>query len=131
MRLSLIFLLTLSVVFVSGCTSTRKQNDEFGTALYKAFTEPFAPIYDISMMRSGAIDLLYCSGSFRHKHGRWPNDYTELSEFVKQSDGYLVIGEYERVALKPLPNDGLEVCYVRPGHTNEIKFTLGDVLQKK
>ena len=88
-------------------------------------------MYDISLLRSGAIDVLYCSVSFRHKNDRWPNDYAELSAFVNQSNGYLMLGEYERVDLRPLPHDGLEICYVRPGHTNEMKLTLGGPGEKK
>ena len=76
------------------------------------------------------MDLLYCSTSFRHKNGRWPVDYSELSTFVEHSDGYLRLGDYERVILKPIPDDRLEVCFVRTGQTNEMKFTVGDVFGK-
>ena len=94
-------------------------------------TEPLSPLYEMSMLRSGAIDLLYCLGSFHNKKGRVPKDYAELSTFVAESDGYLVLAKYERVDFSPLPNDGLEVRYVRPGRTNEMKFTLINALGKK
>ena len=116
---------------ICGCSSSSRKNDTFGTEFRKAVTEPFAPLYDLSMMGSGAVDLLYCSTSFHRKNGRWPDNYEELSDYVKQSNGYLALGQYERVTLNPTPNDGLEVRYVRPGHTNEMKFTLEDKLQRK
>jgi hypothetical protein len=131
MKLLHILFLALTVSLVSSCTTTPKQNDQARSAIAKMFVEPFTPLYDMYMLRSGAIDLLYCSASFHHKNERWPKDYAELSAFVKQSDGYLMLGEYERVDLKPLGDGGVEVCYVRPGHTNEMKFTLGNLLEAK
>ena len=112
----------LAAMLVSCCSTAARK--EAPLAINKMFTEAFAPIYAISLFRSGAIDIFYCSASFRHKNDRWPKDYAELSAFVKQSDGYLMLGEYERVDLRPLVNDGLEIRYVRPGHTNEMKLTL-------
>jgi hypothetical protein len=131
MRARYLLLLALTMSFLPSCTTAPTRNDQLGADLTKALAEPFALFYETSMIRSGAIDLLYCSASFHNKQGRWPNNYTELSEFVKQSDGYLVLGEYERVRLNPMPNDGLEVRYVRPGRTIENKFTLGEFGEKK
>jgi hypothetical protein len=122
-------LLGVVAIFAWSCSTAPTKDEQL--AIRKMFTEPLAPIYDISMLRSGAVDLLYCSGSFRHKNGRWPTDYSELSTFVKQSDGYLMLGEYERVDLKPLPNDGFEIGYIRLGHTNEMKFTLSGPAEAK
>ncbi len=119
----------MMAILSSSCSTTPKSDDAL--AISKIFTEAFAPIYDISLLGSGAIDVLYCTSSFRHKHDRWPKDYAELSAFVKQSDGYLMLGEYERVDLRPLPNDGLEIGYIRPGHTNETKLTLSGSVEKK
>ena len=60
-----------------------------------------------------------------------PGTTRSWQPFVKQSDGYLMLGEYERVDLRPLPNDGLEICYVRPGHTNQMKLTLRGPAERK
>lgn len=122
-------LLGMMAILSSSCTTTPKNGAPL--AISKIFTEAFPPICDISLLRSGAIDVLYCTASFRHKHDRWPKDYAELSAFVKQTDGYLVLGEYERVDLRPLPNDGLEIGYIRLGHTNEMKLTLSGPPEKK
>lgn len=97
----------------------------------KMFTTAMEPIYNIRLMSSGTIDVIYCSASFHNKNGRFPSNYAELSEFVTQSNGYLAIGPYERVELKPLPEDGLEICYVRPGRTNELRITLGGASGKQ
>jgi hypothetical protein len=112
-----------------GCTTAPKKDNQL--TIGRALTEAFAPVYDVSLVESGAIDLLYCSASFRHKNERWPKDYAELCEFVKGSNDYLTLGEYERVALRTLPDDRFEICYVRPGHTNEIKLTLSGSAEKK
>ena len=111
--------LAFAAILVSSC-STSKWDAQMASDLHKLLT----PIYEISLLGSGAIDIIYCSGSFRHKNDRWPRDYAELSEFVKQSDGYLMLGEYERVDLKPLLVDKLEILYVRHGQTNEHTFIL-------
>lgn len=113
----------------ASCSSTTKNRDLFGMG--QTFTETMASVYRLSLLASGGIDLFYCSLSFRIKNDRFPNDYAELSEFVKQSNGYLVLGQYERVELKRLPGDVLEICYVRPGRTNEMKITLGGPVEKK
>jgi hypothetical protein len=124
-----ILLFGMMAIIASSCRTAPKKDDPFGIS--KVFTEAVAPIYEISLLRSGAIDVFYCSASFRHKNDRWPKDYAELSAFVKQSNDYLMLGEYERVDLRPLPEDGLEICYVRPGHTNETKLTLRGTAEKK
>ena len=126
-----ILALVASVSVLSSCTTSAPSSGDSGARLSKALAEPFAPFYETFMLRNGSIDLLYTSTSFRNKEGRWPNDYAELLAFVKQSNGYLVLGNYERVNLKPLPKTGLEVRYIRAGHTNENKFTIGDSLEQK
>jgi hypothetical protein len=88
--------------------------------------ERFTPVYDLYMLQSGPLDLLYCTLSFAGKNMRWPTNHAELSAFVRQSDGYLMLGEYERVSFTPLPDHRLELRYVRPGHTNEMKLTFGN-----
>jgi hypothetical protein len=118
-----ILVLILATGCLTGCTTVRTSDDQFPfVAAAKAFE--LSPYYVVSTLQSGSIGLLYCSASFHHKNGRWPSDYAELSNFVDQSAGYLVLGDYERVDLKSLPNDGFEVRYVRPGQTNEHKFTI-------
>ena len=131
MKFRPVLLAALAVAILCGCTNTPRKDAQLQRTLARAFTEPFAPLYDVSMLRSGAVDLLYCSASFRHKRGRWPVDFSELSEFAKESDGYLMLGEYERVLLKPLPADEMEVCYVRARQTNEMKFTIENAFEKK
>ena len=124
-------LLSLGLVtfLLSSCRTTPKPVEQF--PVNKVLSEVFAPIYEMSMVQSGAIDIFYCSVSFRHKNNRWPNDYNELLAFVNKSDGYLMLGEYARVDLKPLPEDDLEICYVRPGQTNQMKLKLGGPGRKK
>lgn len=129
MKHSHIVWLGLVAIFASSCSTTTTKNDQL--TISKAFTEAFAPVFDISILQSGAIDIVYCSASFRGKNDRWPKDYDELSAFVKQSDGYLMLGEHDRVDLKPLPNDSLEIGYIRPGQTNEMKITLSSSDDKK
>ena len=131
MRLRQIAMLTTALSLVSGCTTPSKTNDNLDSALSSMYSRTYAPIFDVFMLKYGSTDLLYDCTSFRRKNGRWPNDYAELSTLVKQSDGYLTLGEYERVDMRPLADGSLEVCYVRPGQTNETKFTLGDILQTK
>ena len=129
MKLPRLLLFGFLVLVGASCQSTSRNQDLPG--LNQSFTEMVAPVYRFSLMASGGIDLFYCSLSFRAKNGRFPNDYTELSEFVKQSNGYLVLSQHERVELRPLPGDGLEIRYVRPGRTNEMKIMLGGPDEKK
>ena len=96
-----------------------KAAKDFGREFGLAFS---APIYQISALT--ATDLLYCSGSFRNKNERWPKDYAELSEFVQLSNGYLWLGKYERVELTQLPEDVLQISFVRTGSTNQMKIRL-------
>src|SRR6266436_5331107 len=121
MRLRQIAMLTTALSLVSGCTTPSKTNDNLDSALSSMYSRTHAPIFDVFMLKYGSTDLLYDCTSFRRKNGRWPNDYAELSTLV----------EYERVDMRPLADGSLEVCYVRPGQTNETKFTLGDILQTK
>jgi hypothetical protein len=108
-----------SVIF-TGCISDRAAK-EIGREFGLAFS---APIFAITAL--SATDLLYCCGSFRKKTERWPKDYTELSEFVEQSNGYLWLRDYERVNLTHLPEDVLEISFVPRGGTNEMKLRLTD-----
>lgn len=87
--------------------------------------ELLTPFYSIPMLATRGYDILYCSAAFRRKHERWPQDYPELSEFVRQSDGYLMLGNYERVDLGQLPDNVFQIAYVPQGMTNEFKIRLG------
>ena len=110
----LVLVTLLSALTLAGCISDKAAR-EFGLAFS-------APMHQITGLL--ATDLIYCSGSFRIKTQRWPTNYVELSEFVRQSDGYLWLGNYERVEFAPLPEDVLQVSYVPSGSTNEMKFRL-------
>ena len=93
----------------TGCMSDKAASD-FGREFGLAIRGLVAP------------DLLYSSESFRNKTGRWPKDYAELAEFVRQSDGYLSLRHYERVELTQLPEDVLQISFVPSGCTNEMKL---------
>jgi hypothetical protein len=121
-------LIIVAVIFGSGCCTT-PANDQ--PHLSQVLSETFGPIYDMRALRSGAMDLLYCSASFQNKNGRWPNNYPELQSFVKESNGYLLLGDYQQVDLTPLANGGLELAYVRTGATNKVKFTFTGPSNKK
>ena len=129
MKHSNIVWLGLVAILASSCSTTPTKDDQL--AIDRTLNEAFVPLYNISLLHSGAIDIVYCSASFYHKNNRWPKDYAALSAFVKQSDGYLMLGEYERVDLRLLANDGLEIDYICPGHTNEMKLTLSSPDDKK
>ena len=113
-----------SVAF-SGCMSD-KAAKEMGREFGLAFSAPMCQITALT-----ATDLIYCSGSFRKKTERWPKDYAELSEFVEHSNGYLWLGTYERVNLRQLPEDLLEIRFVPHGTTNEMKMRLKGKSQGK
>ena len=104
----LVLVASLSALTLVGCISD-KAAGEFGLAFSAQITAP---------------DLIYCSRSFRIKTQRWPKDYAELSEFVRQSDGYLWLGNYQRVKFTPLPEDVLQVSFVPSGSTNKMKIRL-------
>jgi hypothetical protein len=112
-------------------TSTNRSNTANLGDLQKIFAPFLDPFSEIVVMRSGVIDLLYCCESFRVKNNRWPANYAELLEYVKQSNGYLLLKEYEGVVMTPLPDDRLQVRYVRPGSTNESTLTLLSATDKK
>ena len=112
---------------MGGCATAPTKSDQ--EAVSGLVGQTFSPFFDFAMLRYGRIDLIYCIASFQHKNARLPKDYAELSDFVQQSDGYLTLGRYERVDFIPLPNKALEVRCVPEGRTNEVKFTLGDVVQ--
>lgn len=124
-------LLGTGLIFLTfaSCCQTPKDRDPFGVR--QLVTATMEPIYRMGLFSSGAIDLFYCSASFRSKHGRFPEDFAELTEYVQQSNGYLVLGQYERVNLKLLPADELEIRYVRVGQTNEMKLTMGGPEENK
>ncbi len=105
-----------AIPIVAGCSSEQKLNQGMGTAL--------APFYHYPMVGSGGYDLLFCSGAFRRRNERWPKDYSELTQFVDESGGYLALGKYERVEFTPLPNDGVQIAFVPYGLTNELKFSV-------
>jgi hypothetical protein len=109
----------LGCLAFTGCISDKGAKD-FGREFGLAFS---APIYGLNAL--AAADLVYCSESFRKKTDHWPTDYAELSEFVRQSNGYLWLGTYERVDLARLEGDVLQINFVPQGSTNEMKLRLG------
>jgi hypothetical protein len=123
-KCALVTSLLFSLAF-NGCMSDKAAED-FGREFGLAFS---APIYHATALT--ATDLLYCSASFRRKNERWPKDYMELSEFVQQSNGYLWLRKYERVELMQLPEDVLQISFVRTGATNEMKLRLDPGIRKK
>ena len=112
--------ITIFLLAIFGCASHRQAKNDV--------TEPYinalSPLIDVAVISSGSVPLVYNVQSFRSKNGRWPDNYEELSSFVRGSDGYLLPGNYERAQLKQLSGDKLEIRYIMRGHTNEFKFTL-------
>ena len=100
-------------------------------ALAQVVGDAFGPFFDVAMLRVGRIDLLYSTACFQQKNGRWPASYSELSDFVQESNGYLFLAKYERVDFNELPNHILEVTCVPEGRTNEMRFSIGDVVSKR
>jgi hypothetical protein len=95
------------------------------TAPLRPLTEALDTLLTLPLILNKNFDLLYCLSSFRQKNGRWPNDATELLAYVEKSNGYLFLEKLDKITCTPLTNDVVEVTYLRPGRTNEIKFTLG------
>jgi hypothetical protein len=127
---TLLFL--LSAGLLSGCrTSSPHEKAQLSLAAGSLYGATFAPIADMFMLKNGSLDLLYITASFRNRNGRWPTDYTELTNFVHSSGGYLWLGVYETVEFRSLTNDCLEVSYRRPGQQKEMKVTFGDSFHVK
>jgi len=126
------FALLLLAGLLSACkTSSPENKAELEQAVGSLYGATFAPFADMFMLTHGSLDLLYNSASFRNRNGRWPADYTELRDFVHSSGGYLWLGTYERVELRSMTNDCLEISYTRPGQKKETKITVGDALHAK
>lgn len=92
--------------------------------LWRAMAESNPQLYDLPLLSSGSLGLLYTTASFANKNGRWPNDYAELTNYVQQSNGYLILDDYQAVKFATQTNGGLEVRFISPGQTNETKFKL-------
>lgn len=101
-----------------------------GVDVSRLLAHTAGPFLDLAALQYGRVYLLYPVASFFNKNGRWPKDYAELLDYVQRSDGYLTLGQYEQVDLRPLSDGGLEVHYVPKGGTNEVAFTLGPVTEK-
>ena len=130
MKLSIASLLLLGLL--SGCrSSSPEKKTDLEPALGSVYGATFAPLGDMFMLKHGTLDLLYDTASFRNRNGRWPENYTELTNFVNSSGGYLWIGRYKSVDIRSLTNDNLEISYIRPGQTNASKITIGDALHSK
>jgi hypothetical protein len=100
---------------------SEQDSREFG----KGFGDAVAPSFQkMAEGWSGGFELAYTAKAFRRMNGRWPKDYTELSAFVQQSQGFLELEEYDRVDFTQLPDDKLEVAFLSPGKTNRVSFTL-------
>ena len=124
MKLSSILIVGLTAVVLSGCRTAPMTSGEQQSLYDSLMSQEVAPLYDLTMLRRGAIDLLYSSLSFYHKNQRWPKDYAELTSFVKQSDGYLVLGEYKQVDFIPTADGRVKIRYIPVGGTNAVMFTL-------
>jgi hypothetical protein len=103
-----------TLVIESGCISDRAAQ-QMGDAIA-------SPLNVMARSISGAQTLAHATAAFYRKTGRWPRDYAELSDFVQHSDGYLILGEYERVEFSGLPQNGLKVAFVPLGQTNLVSF---------
>lgn len=78
----------------------------------------------VSVLRelTPAHDLVYAVGAFERKNGRWPRNHPELTNFVNQSDGYLMLKSYDRVDFSETPEGDLKIEYVANGRTNSLAF---------
>jgi len=114
-RTSKLAALVTIVAAFSGCISNQAAKEISQTVS--------APLYVIARTFAGAQDLGYATEAFRRRNGRWPKDFAELSTFVQKSDGFLVLGHYDRVDFFELPEDALRVAFVPEGQTNQVKLT--------
>ena len=87
-------------------------SDRAADQVFQTFTTPFKAV---AQSLRGCQDVAYAAHAFRRKNNRWPQDFSELSTFVEQSNGFLILGEYDRVDLTNLPNDELEITCVVSG----------------
>jgi len=78
MKLRHVLFFAAALSLVSSCSTAPKRNGQLESAIGSIYGGTFAPFFDVFMLKHGTIDLLYDSASFRHKNGRWPNDYAEL-----------------------------------------------------
>ena len=67
-------------------------SDRAADQLFQTFTTPFKTYQSLQ----GSQDLAYAAHAFRRKNNRWPQDFSELSTFVEQSNGFLILGEYDQ-----------------------------------
>jgi hypothetical protein len=111
----------------TGCISCKPANEK--TDLNKTL-ERLAQASPFSVAaRQRAYDIVYCTVIFFHKEGRWPKDYGELQNFVKRSNGVLLLESYQGVEFTPKPPDRLEISYgSSSGVTN--RMTLEPPAQK-
>jgi outer membrane murein-binding lipoprotein Lpp len=114
--------LLVGILVITGCVSQRKTN-EFSQSLAETIAAPFNAL---SRQISGAQDLAYATAAFHRKNKRWPKDYSEMLEFVEQSDGYLQLQDYERIDFIESAAGGLSINYVLSGLTNTIEWSGGD-----
>jgi hypothetical protein len=108
--------LVTACVALTGSISDRAAK-EIGGAIRSGFD---VLATNISLSR----DLGYAAKAFWRKNDRWPTDYVELSTFVEQTDGLLVLGQYDRVDFSELSEGRLGVAFVPQGQTNQWKFIL-------
>ncbi len=108
-----------------GPTTRTQTNHDVQPSLLNLFVGRLAPLNDIRIMQSGALDVVYTCFSFGIRNDRWPTNYAELSEFVDQSNGYLFLEKHDDTVLKSLANGALEIHYFGLQSTNEMKLSLG------
>jgi len=92
--------------------------------LWRSMAESNPQFYDLPLLGNGSLGLIYTTLSFENKIGRWPNDYAELTNYIQQSNGYLLPGDYQQVKFEAKTNGDLKVRFISPGQTNETIFKL-------
>ena len=116
------FGLVAVAVLMSSCMSDRAA---------KEFQEGItAPFNEIARNMRCSQDLTYATLAFYRKNERWPKDYSELSGFVAQSEGLLVLKKHEQVNFSESHERVLRVSFIPAdfvaiGLTNAVlRFTL-------
>ena len=104
----------VSILTLCGCMSDR--------AAKQLGEQIAAPFNAIAQQLSGAHDLAYAAAAFARKNERWPKDYAELETFVEKSDGFLILGHYDRADFAHKSDGGLEISSVIQGRTNRTTF---------
>ncbi|MDB6057648.1 MAG: hypothetical protein JWO95_1492 [Verrucomicrobiales bacterium] len=100
---------------------SHRDAEHFNQGIAQAFAAPFDTL---AIAVSQGNDLAYATAAYQRKNARWPNDYSELTNFVAKSDGYLILKRYEEVNFSQETNGAIHIVFLPLGKTNKATFTL-------